>query len=89
MTQRRALLPVEHEMRRERLREWVIRGGRIRREELRDDTPLLELRVITSLQLMDLILLVEDLAGRRVDVARLTPGLFRDIDTICRNFLER
>lgn len=89
MTQRRALLPDGHEIRRERLREWVIRGGRIRREDLRDDTPLIESRVITSLRVMDLILLIEDLTGRRVDVARLTPGLFRDIDTICRNFLER
>lgn len=89
MTQRRALLPGGHEIPRERLREWVIRGGRIRREDLRDDTPLIESRVVTSLQLMDLILVIEDLAGRRVDVAQLTPGLFKDIDTICRNFLER
>lgn len=89
MTQRHALLPGRHEIPRERLREWVIRGGRIRREDLRDDTPLIERRVITSLQVMDLILLIEDLGGRRVDVAQLTPGLFKDIDTICRNFLER
>jgi len=88
MTQRQALLPDERVARRERLREWVIRGGRIRREELRDDTPLLESRVITSLQLLDLILLIEELAGRPVDIARLKPGLFRDLDTICRNFLE-
>lgn len=89
MTPRRDLVPDAHGARRERLREWVIRGGRIRRDELRDDTPLLELRVVTSLQVLDLILLIEDLTGRPVDVARLDPGLLRDIDTICRNFLER
>lgn len=89
MTQPRASLPTEHELRRRRLREWVIRGGRIRGEDLRDDTPLLERRVITSPQVMDLILLIEELTGRPVDIERLKPGLFRDIDAICRNFLER
>ena len=76
-------------MKREQLREWIVAtSGRISRAGLRDDTALLELRVITSLQLMDLILFVEALAGRQIDVERLNPGSFRDVDAICRNFLE-
>ena len=89
MSQPHDALRDDGETRRQRLREWVIDGGRIRREDLRDDTPLLERRVITSLQVMDLILLIEELTGRPVVMERLKPGLFRDIDAICRNFLER
>lgn len=74
---------------REALRDWVVAvGKRICREELRDDTPLLEKRIITSLQVMDLILFIEALTGKAVDVERLKPGLFKDIDTISRNFLD-
>lgn len=76
-------------LRRERLRDWVIQAsGRTSREALKDDTPLLENRIITSLQVMDLILFIETLARKPIDVERLKPGLFRDIDTILRNFLE-
>jgi acyl carrier protein len=75
-------------MSRQRLREWIIRTGRIAPGELADDTPLLEKRVIGSLQLMELVLFVESLTGKPIDVERLTPGGLRDVDTICRNFLE-
>jgi acyl carrier protein len=74
---------------RAQLRDWVVRTSiRIARDELKDDTPLLEHRIITSLQVMDLILFIESLSGRPVDVEQLRPGLFRDVDTICRHFLE-
>ena len=75
-------------MSRSRLREWILASGRVVRSELRDDTPLLETRLVTSLQLVELILYLEDLRGRPLDAERLAPGSFRDIDTICRNFLE-
>lgn len=75
-------------MSRRRLREWIIRTGRIAPGELADDTPLLETRVIGSLQLIELVLFVESLTGRPVDLERLRPGCLRDIDSICRNFLE-
>lgn len=74
---------------RAQLRDWVVwTSVRITRDELTDDTPLLERRIITSLQLMDLILFIESLSGRPIDVEQLKPGLFRDVDTICRHFLE-
>lgn len=76
-------------MKRPLLREWLVAAsGRVSRAELRDDTPLLETRIVTSLLLMDLIVYVESLAGRPIAVEQLTPGSFRDIETICRNFLE-
>lgn len=53
---------------------------------LTDTTPIIEERYLTSLQITDLILFIEDLRGVTVDVEELTPGTFRDIDTICRTF---
>jgi acyl carrier protein len=76
-------------VKRERLRQWIAAtSGRISLAELRDDTPLLESRLITSLQVMDLILFIESLAGKPLELERLQPGRFRDIDSICRSFLE-
>ncbi len=81
--------PQQGEPRREALRNWIVTAGkRIRREELRDDTPLLEHRLITSLQVMDLILFIEALTGKPLNIEQLKPGLFRDINTISRHFLD-
>ena len=72
----------------QRLRDWIVANGQVAGCDLQDDTPLLQDRLITSLQLVELILFVEALRGRPVDEAYLMPGFFRDIDTIARNFLE-
>jgi len=75
-------------MSRQRIREWIMLEGRVASRDLQDDTPLLQDRLITSFQLVELILYLESLRGRPIDEARLVPGCFRDIDTIARNFLE-
>lgn len=51
-------------------------------------TPIIAWRVITSLQLPDLILYIEQISGRRVDVGQLTPGVFRSVDSLCRHFFD-
>lgn len=69
------------------LRDWVIKNsGRIKPEALTDDTPIIEQRIISSLQVMDLILFVEKLTGKPIDVEHLKPGVFRNISAIYRNF---
>lgn len=55
-------------------------------EPLDGQTPIIAWRVITSLQLPDLILYIEEISGRRVDVGQLTPGVFRSVDSLCRHF---
>jgi acyl carrier protein len=75
---------------REALREWIVRtSGRIGREALRDDTPILEQRILTSLHVLELVLFLEQVTGLPIDVQRLRPGVFRDVDTICRSFAAR
>jgi acyl carrier protein len=69
------------------LARWVAeRSQSVLAEEISGDTPILERRLITSVQVMDLILEIEQLSGRSIDASRLKPGVFRDIDTIYRNF---
>ncbi len=53
-----------------------------------DDTPLLEERVITSFDVLDLILHLEQVSGKSINLTQLVPGSFRDIETIARVFLS-
>jgi acyl carrier protein len=71
------------------LRDWVIENsGKLKAEELTDETPIIEQRIISSLQVMDLILFIEKLAGKPIEVDRLKPGAFRNISSIQRNFFS-
>ena len=71
------------------LREWVIRvSGKVPPEALDDETPIIEQRIITSLQILDLILFLEKESGRPIDVSQLKPGVFRNINVIYRNFFQ-
>jgi acyl carrier protein len=75
---------------RQDLREWISqKSGKMRPEDISDDTPIIEQRIIKSLQIPDLILYIEEHTGRSIDVEQLKPGVFRNIDTIYRNFFER
>ena len=72
---------------RQALRAWVLKtSGKVKPEELTDETPIIEQRIISSLQIMDLILFLEQQMGRSIDVERLKPGVFRSISVIYRNF---
>jgi len=68
------------------LRGWILEHGQIAPAELHDDTPLIERRVVTSVQVMDLILFLEELRGATIDVESLKPGAFRSIDVIVAGF---
>lgn len=72
---------------RDALRQWIANtSGNASAEDLADDTPLFRSGVLKSVQVSDLILYIEELAERAVDVEQIKPGVFRDIDTIYRNF---
>ena len=75
---------------RQNLREWIAqKSGKLQPQDISDDTPIIEQRIIKSLQIPDLILYIEEHTGRAIDVEQLKPGVFRNIDTIYRNFFER
>jgi hypothetical protein len=56
-------------------------------DNIGDDTPLLETRAITSFDVLDLILHLEQASGNAVGRAQLKPGSFRDVETIARTFV--
>lgn len=72
----------------DRLRAWVLANGRtIEGVELTDETPLLEKRILSSLQIADLLLFLEELRGEPVELEGLTGASFRDLGAMSRAFL--
>jgi len=72
---------------RQALREWVVKtSGKIKPQELDDETPIIERRIISSVHVLDLILMIEHLSDTPIDVGKLKVGVFRNINTIYRNF---
>ena len=73
---------------REALRAWVREHAPAGVGDGFDDrTPLIASRLLTSLQVTDLLLFLEELRGTPLDPRSLRPGVFRDIDTIAATFL--
>jgi hypothetical protein len=71
-----------------RLRAWVLEHGRrIDGVELTNETPLLEKRILSSLQIADLLLFLEELRGAPVELEGLSGASFRDLASMARNFL--
>ena len=75
---------------RQAIRAWVRQHSPSGLDAAFDDrTPLIASRLLTSLQITDLLLFLEELRGEPLDPASLRPGVFRDIDTIYATFLAQ
>jgi acyl carrier protein len=55
-------------------------------EEITDDLALIEQRIITSLHVMELLVFIERLRGKALEIDGLKPGSFRDVATIYQTF---
>jgi acyl carrier protein len=74
---------------REALREWIVKtNGKIQPEQLNDETPIIEQRIISSLQIMDLIFFIEKLSAKSIEVESLKVGVFRNINSIYDTFFQ-
>jgi acyl carrier protein len=72
---------------RQALRQWVLEhAGTPTAEPVQNRTPLISSGLITSLQVLDLVLFIEELRCAPIDVTMLRPNAFRDIDSICATF---
>ena len=59
---------------RKNLRDWIAAAnGKVHAQDVHDDTPIIERRIISSLQLTDLILMIERLSDSPIDVEMLRP----------------
>lgn len=56
-------------------------------EQIGDDTPLIESRILSSLQIVELLLFLEELRGKPVHPKELTPAAFRTVRSIHATFL--
>jgi len=69
------------------LREWIRNhNADVPPGEPADDTRIIERRYLTSLQIADLLLYIEELRQEPVDPTRLKPGVFSSIDSIHATF---
>jgi acyl carrier protein len=73
---------------RKKLHAFIIENCESEISSLSDNTPIFESGLFKSVQIMDLILFVEEISGKEIDVEGLKPGAFKDIDTIIKNFVE-
>ena len=72
---------------RERLRAWILaRSKTANGRELADDTPILETGLLSSLDVVELVLFVESLKGEEIDVDAIEPEVLTNIDTIVAGF---
>jgi hypothetical protein len=72
---------------RDALRDWVrARSPGLPAGEPADGTALIERRYLTSLQVADLLLFIEELRQAPIDPARLRPGVFASIDAVYAAF---
>ena len=55
---------------------------------LANDAALLETRIITSLDVLDLIVHLEQASGQPITRTQLVAGSFRDVNTIAKVFLS-
>lgn len=73
----------------EKLKEWIIKNSRSEKvNEINNATKILEEKIVTSLQIMELIVYLEQLTGRPVNPDQLKPGAFSSIEHIYDVFYE-
>ncbi len=69
------------------IKDWIVENSKIvKMPEISDDTNIIEQRIISSIQLMDLILYMEHLIGKPVQLERIGVGAFMNINAIYETF---
>lgn len=71
------------------LRRWILKRAQGKPVgDFSDQTALLETGVLSSLDVVELVLFLENLRGSEVDVDRIEPESLRSIDALYENFLR-
>jgi hypothetical protein len=69
------------------VRDWILqKSPGLDPSRLSDDTLILKERIVTSLQIMELILFIESLRKGSIDRTKLKPEAFQSIRSICATF---
>lgn len=69
------------------LREWIVEHAKTKPDgELTDQTPILETGLLSSLDVVEFVLFIEELRGEEVDTDDIEPEVFTSIDTLWDGF---
>lgn len=69
------------------LKKWIVAHSKVPvTGELPDDTPILERGILSSLDIVELVLFIESLRGDEVDTEAIEPAVFTSIDTLYSGF---
>lgn len=69
------------------LRRWIVtRSGLEKSRLLDDETRILEQGILSSLDVVELVLFIESLRGAEVDTESIDPDVFRSINTLYQAF---
>jgi acyl carrier protein len=71
---------------RQKLRDWIVDRAKEKPDEMADDTPILERGILSSLDVVELILFIERIKGDEVDMEKIQPETIRDVDSIYQAF---
>ena len=70
-----------------KLRGWIAKHAKKPlTPEFNDETPVLELGILSSLDVVEFVLFIEDLRGGEVDADAIEPEAFTSIDTLYSAF---
>ncbi len=75
----------ESEIRRQ-LRDWIVSRAKEKPDEMVDETPILERGILSSLDVVELILFIERIKGDEVDMEKIQPEAIRDVNSIYQAF---
>lgn len=73
---------------RKQLRDWIYDRAKDKPARLDDATAIIEDGILSSLDIVELVLFIENLRGTEVDVDALEPSSFRDVDSIWKSFFS-
>jgi acyl carrier protein len=71
------------------LRDWIVDRAKDKPADMQDDTPVLETGILSSLDVVELILFVEHLLAAEVDVDDLQAESIRDVNAIYSTFFAK
>lgn len=72
---------------RSQLRGWILEHSKAPgRVELTDQTPILETGLVSSLDIVELVLFVEELLGEEIETDEIEPEVFASVDSLWVGF---
>lgn len=72
------------------LRQWIVEHSKSKPSAaaLDDQTPLLETGLLSSLDIVEFVLFIEELRGEEVDTDEIEPEVFSTIDALVAGFFQ-